>query len=97
MPAETMGPLPGWYAVDVNHLHGTKLGAADGHNGWKSLPKDGCDLTYFQRFRPVGMAGYSIYIYHITLDEANQVRRELGLKELTMAVSGAELRREIGG
>ena len=28
------------------------------------------------------MAGYSIYIYHITLDDANRVRRELGLPEL---------------
>ncbi len=28
------------------------------------------------------MAGYSIYIYHMTLDEANRVRRELGLPEL---------------
>ena len=97
MPGEAMGPLPGWYAVDVNHLHGTRLGAADGHNGWKSLPKDGCDLTYFQRFRPVGMAGYSIYIYHITLDEANRVRGELGLKELTMAASETSLRTETGG
>ncbi len=26
--------------------------------------------------------GYSIYIYRITLDEANGVRRELGLPEL---------------
>ena len=37
---------------------------------------------YFLRFRPVAMAGYSIYIYHVTLDEANRVRRELGLPEL---------------
>jgi hypothetical protein len=29
------------------------------------------------------MAGYSIYIYHITLEEANRVRRELGLAELS--------------
>ena len=29
------------------------------------------------------MAGYSIYIYHVTLDEANRVRRKLGLSELT--------------
>jgi hypothetical protein len=28
------------------------------------------------------MAGYSIYIYHITLGEANRVRRNLGLPEL---------------
>jgi hypothetical protein len=28
------------------------------------------------------MAGYSIYIYHITLEDANRVRRGLGLPEL---------------
>jgi hypothetical protein len=37
---------------------------------------------YFLHFEPEAMAGYSIYIYHITLDEANRVRRELGLPEL---------------
>jgi hypothetical protein len=37
---------------------------------------------YFLHFEPKAMAGYSIYIYHITLDEANRVRRELGLSEL---------------
>jgi hypothetical protein len=37
---------------------------------------------YFLRLEPVAMAGYSIYIYHITLEEANRVRREVGLREL---------------
>jgi hypothetical protein len=37
---------------------------------------------YFLNFQPVAMAGYSIYIYHITLGEANRVRRNLGLPEL---------------
>jgi hypothetical protein len=37
---------------------------------------------YFLNFQPVATAGYSIYIYHITLDEANRVRRKLGLPEL---------------
>lgn len=37
---------------------------------------------YFLNFEPVAMAGYSIYIYHVTFDEANRVRRELGLPEL---------------
>ncbi len=40
------------------------------------------EYEYFLRFEPVAMAGYSIYIYHITLDEANRVRRELGLPQL---------------
>lgn len=37
---------------------------------------------YFLNFQPVATAGYSIYIYHITTDEANLVRRALGLPEL---------------
>jgi hypothetical protein len=28
------------------------------------------------------MAGYAMYIYHLRPDEANRVRRELGLKGL---------------
>ncbi|MGO9107938.1 MAG: hypothetical protein ACLP9L_01785 [Thermoguttaceae bacterium] len=42
---------------------------------------------YFLHFQPAAMAGYSLYIYHITLDEANRVRRELGLKELSSSDS----------
>ncbi len=42
----------------------------------------GEEYAYFLRFEPVAMAGYTIYIYHITLDEANRVRRELGAAEL---------------
>lgn len=37
---------------------------------------------YFLHFKPIAMAGYSIYIYHITLDEANLVRKKIGLSEL---------------
>ncbi len=37
---------------------------------------------YFLHFRPVATAGYSIYIYHIDIDEANWVRRKLGLVAL---------------
>ena len=42
-----------------------------------------CEHRYFLHFQPVAMAGYSIYIYHITLDEANRVRKEFGLPELS--------------
>ncbi len=38
--------------------------------------------VYFQHFRSIATAGYSIYIYNITLEDANRVRRELGLPEL---------------
>jgi hypothetical protein len=63
---------PGWYAVDVNLLHRTN-----------SPPKSIQDgLGEFVHDEPVAMAGYSIYIYHITLEDANRVRRKLGLPPL---------------
>jgi hypothetical protein len=37
---------------------------------------------YFLHFKPAAMAGYSIYIYHITVEEANRVRQKLGLAKL---------------
>jgi hypothetical protein len=56
--------------------------------GWYAISVNklrglGTKYAYFLHFKPAAMAGYSIYIYHITLDDANRVRRELGLPELT--------------
>jgi hypothetical protein len=38
--------------------------------------------AYFLDLEPVGRAGYSIYIYHLTLEDANRLRRAYGLPEL---------------
>jgi hypothetical protein len=93
LPLESLGPKPGWYAIDVCFLlGGDPLSASDGNGGWDEPSKiSGYDLSYFQFFEPVGMAGYSIYIYYITLDETNQVRQKLGLPIL----SPDELKSEI--
>ncbi|MGO8747045.1 MAG: hypothetical protein ACLQNE_13740 [Thermoguttaceae bacterium] len=40
---------------------------------------------YFLHFEPVAVAGYSIYVYHIKMDEANRVRREFGMPELRIS------------
>ena len=58
--------------------------------GWYGLSVNqiydrNCQYHYFQQLSPVEMVGYSIYIYHITEDEANHVRRELGLPQVTEA------------
>ena len=42
---------------------------------------------YFLQFRPVATAGYSIYIYHISPEEANGVRHSIGLAELSASGS----------
>jgi len=85
LPLREFGPLPGWNAIDVNHLHGTPLGAADGEGSWFHPVRIGGGYAYFRRFEPVAMAGYSIYVYQITIDEANRVRMELGLPPIERA------------
>jgi hypothetical protein len=77
---ESLGPRPGWYAIDVNHLHSTNDAVVDEHGDLRYPTSIEMNYHYFLRFEPVAMAGYSIYIYHITLDEANRVRRELGME-----------------
>lgn len=63
------GPRPGWYAVSVNYLRGVSHSI-------------GRDLRYFLRFTPAARAGYSILIYHVTPEDADRVRAELGLPQL---------------
>jgi len=72
--ADELGPQPGWFAVGVTFLH------SDGQRTF-AAPEDGGPVyyEYFARFQPVDRAGFSIYIYHIDLVEANRVRAELGL------------------
>lgn len=74
------GSQPGWFAVSVNYVCGLPFMASDGKGG--SVPIRREMYAYFQRFEPVDRAGYSIFIYHITPEEANRVRREMGLPPL---------------
>ena len=54
--------------------------APDGEGGSQHVPLHGYE--YFHRFRPIAKAGYSIFIYRITPEEANAVRRQMGLPGL---------------
>lgn len=82
IPSDQRGPLPGWYAVDVSFVMGLNRRVVDGH-GEFTAPAPNCDFRYFQRFKPVDRAGYSIYIYHITRKEANAVRKEIGIPPIS--------------
>lgn len=64
------GPQPGWFAVSINHI-----------KGYHHYEFDRPMYTFFQRLKPVAMAGYSIYIYHITPEEASRLRAELQADE----------------
>jgi Dolichyl-phosphate-mannose-protein mannosyltransferase len=78
--AAQAGPLPGFYAVSVNFIRGAPYWACDRHDQLYYIDEHYYD--YFRHFQPIAKAGYSIFIYHITPEEANAVRRRLGLSEL---------------
>lgn len=75
-----VGPRPGWHAVSVNFLRGYEIPAFDGAG--RQVGIGGDDFTYFQRLRPVAIAGRSIYIYHVTTADADRLRRQFGLPSL---------------
>ena len=69
------------YAVSVNLVRGSSLGVVpDGKGGRQGIP--GYAYEYCRHFRPTAKAGYSIFLYHITPEEANRVRPQLGLAPL---------------
>ena len=73
--ARHSGPVPGWYAMSVHKIQ-----------------ESGGGYRYFlNHFRPVATVGYSIYIYNVTVSDANQVRRRYGLAEYVGAPGGAGL------
>ena len=69
--AQEIGPHPGWYAVSVALIcAAASIPVPDGHGGyaWFTLNS----FAYFQHFRPVAHAGWSIYIYHISWEECQK-------------------------
>ena len=83
LPAQAarFGPRPGWFAISVNYLRGLTFAAPDGRGGTRWIGEHD-SFAYFQQFRPVGRAGYSIYIYKITPAEAQAARLRMGLPSL---------------
>jgi hypothetical protein len=47
--------------------------------GVNELYSSSKQYEYFKLFEPVDYVGYSIYVYHITIDDANRARQKLGL------------------
>ncbi len=77
MDRQAIGPLPGDYAISVNFLRGFKYFIYNGQGGSHQVAPN--EFAYFQAFQPVDRAGHSIYIYHITPEQAETERRRRGL------------------
>jgi len=72
-----VGLIPGYFAVSRRFIDGGQVFAPDGAGEYESAPFG--SLAYFNQFQPIAKAGYSILIYHITLEDANRVRHHFGL------------------
>jgi len=73
------GPQPGWYAISVCQLKGHSFSVPEGDGTWSW--SDGHFTYFMDNFEPVDRIGYSIYIYHITEDQAAEVRAHLRKQE----------------
>lgn len=77
-PAASLGGTelrPGWYAVSANLVGGMACSGYDEQGNDTSFPADA--YSYFRSLTPVAKAGYSIFIYRITPEDANRVRARL--------------------
>jgi hypothetical protein len=76
-----IGPQPGWFAISVCHLAGEPASKSYWGRANEDYKKDP-SRSYFRFFEPVDRIGYSMNVYHVTVEECNRVRRNLGLKPL---------------
>ncbi len=77
----------GSYPLELSRIENAGRIPRDPQPGWYAVSVNHLyhrhqEYWNFLNFEPVAMVGYSICIYHITLDDANCVRRELGLPKL---------------
>ena len=78
----------GSYPLEMSKVVSTGMPLAnDPQPGWYALSVNYIydrekRYRYFLHFEPVATAGYSINIYHVTLEEANRIRQKMGLPEL---------------
>jgi hypothetical protein len=75
-----VGPTPGLHAISANFLVGVPFPAPNAEGRQTGVPLRA--YTYYNRFEPIATPGWSIYVYDLTLEEANHARREMGLAEL---------------
>lgn len=77
----TTGPVPGLHAIGANFLAGVPWSVPSGPKARYWMAPEA--LTYYRRCEPVATPGWSIYVYDLSLEDCNRVRRELGLPLLS--------------
>jgi hypothetical protein len=84
-PAEAQrwyGPTPGLHIVSKNFVIGSTMPVPTETTSLHFAHFDFPPFGYFSEFDPVDCIGHSMFVYRLSLEEVNQVRRRHGLVEL---------------
>jgi hypothetical protein len=78
----------GSYPLELTKVHFQGIPPENApQSGWYALSVNYLynrekQYLYFLNLKPVARVGYSIYIYHVTPEDANRIRREIELPEI---------------
>lgn len=72
-----VGPAPGLQAVIANYVIGFPFPAPNAKEWHREVPRNA--YRYYRHFRPKAVVAHSIFVYDISPDEADRVRRKLRL------------------
>lgn len=79
-PAAEQGPRPGFYAISASFVMGYPFILRDPDGNLWYAEQDA--YSYFRELEPVGRIGYSIFLYDVSVEEANGIRARLGYQRL---------------
>lgn len=82
------GPTPGWHVVSRNFVVGHSMPLPDGQGSLRFRSFGDKAYRYFSELEPTASIGQSMMVYNVSLDEANQLRRRLGLPLLVKNSAG---------
>ncbi len=85
------GPTPGWHVVSRNFIAGHSMPLPDGNGSFKFRFFGQNSYRYFNEFQPIAGVGKSMFVFNISLEEANRVRDRLGLPLLMKNPDGRNL------
>jgi len=77
-PESIMGPVPGLQAVSVSYVQGISFPTPNENLRDVILIPSGV-YRYYSRFRPIAKPAYSIWVFDLSIDDVNRVRKEMGL------------------
>ncbi len=85
-PKTVTAPRAGRYAIGANQLCGYPFVSPDGVGGI-AVTAEGA-YQYFKQFKPIGTAGYSMFLFELTDDDVEPIRSSLNLDSTeTLALS----------